>query len=150
MASPVERPKLGRPPAATTSLDEGPAQTEPVVKLPNPTLAGNRRSLAGNKQTRSVVGNNDVATHETSTPVVPHPAPNPAQGGKIQINVKSAPPPADSRPDRPVRKTRNQNPLYVDGISMDIRPFTRSDKIWSASAQDLANINNAIALKTRH
>ena len=49
---------------------------------------------------------------------------------------------------RPARTTRNPNPVYVDGVTGPPPwpgfPPLSSTKPWSASANDLASINNSI------
>ena len=131
LASPVERPKLGRP-AATTSLTDGQVQTEakrPVRPDPTPPRS---------KQTGSVNGNLQQNNHATSTEESRQQASFPAQGGKFKPVISTPP---DAEPLRPVRATRNPNPQYVDAIS--VAPT------WTASKRELEEINNSISNRRR-
>ena len=127
LASPVERPKLGRPKAST--LIGGTTQTEvgsPEVTLPNrfphppsvqkphpPSVEGQKSKQGGGYS----VGNQPTKSHETSN-----------------LSGSEPPSPTPAGNTRPIRASRNPNPIYVDAIS---RP-------WSASPADIAEINRSI------
>ena len=137
LAAPVERPKLGRP-AMTSSSDvhdqtdadavnwkENPSNHFPSKRVPEPPV--------GNKQAAGPLnsGTSRSSGHATSTTEDPSPAFDPASG----LTINGPPPKPAFSSTRPVRTTRNPNPIYVDSISC----------MWSASKSDLAAINSSIS-----
>ena len=142
LAAPAQRPVLGRPSNKTSARLEGHRTTEPQ----SDTKPGNRSgslpaetsepaSLPAvedkeNKQTLpAAVGNTTSVTHETSNP-------------------KNQEPPSNGR-GRPVRSTRNKNPIYVDSLATDFtgppagHPFPK--RWWSASKDELLELNSSIS-----
>ena len=127
MASPVERPKLGRPSTSSngqTSTEVTPPQPTPSnhfpsSQLPNPPpQLKNKQAVATGHQDGSAtrVANN----HATS-------------------NLDNrGPPPVKAFTGRPIRTTRNPAPCYVDSIAFDVTP-------WSASEAEINDINRAIS-----
>ena len=121
MAAPAERPKLGRPPGASSSSN-GREPTDPAsdrLAAPPNRFSSQLPSLPSRQPSQSVSVNKQ--TEE------PEPA-------KIQTAL-----------NRPVRSTRNPNPLYVDSLSgpPPFAPFHRP-RAWTASGEELAAINNSI------
>ena len=101
--------------------------------LPNPTDALSSKQNAADGLG---VANDKTLNHETSIPEnqnTPHQENLPA---KIQTGYRL-----------PVRSTRNSNPIYVDEISTgppNLVPFSNHGRPWSASAQDIYELNKAI------
>ena len=155
MASPVSRPKLGRP--ATSSSDPSIAtEATPVPKPPNRLLKTTSKQTSGSTGRVSTGGAADASqqhdSHATSSSGRQHPTP-PPEGGKIQTAkaphpdyIKKGPliteqmfdkwtPELLNLPQRPVRSTRNPQPYYVDSFH---RP-------WSASKSDIRELNEWIS-----
>ena len=161
---------------AKAQLPLAPPEEEPQLNRSDPNPTSETR-LVQSKQDGAGAGKLVEINHETSMPdgrVVS----KPAGSGKIQNQnfetlTGSRPHPDYLRkgplitrqmfdkwtPDllgipssRPVRSTRNPNPLYVDSISVSGPPpklgFPPSKPAaWSASRSDLAEINNSISAR---
>ena len=122
MASPVERPKLGRPAAAPSSNPSSPAMSAPdgrqrategpELPLPAVSPSTNRLSSSSNPPPSQLTAENKQAAGNEPKPA------------KIQT--------------RPQRSTRNPNPQYVDAIHWS------SVKPWSASQAEIQELNNKI------
>ena len=129
MTAEASRPKLGRP--ATVPV-KGSNQTEAKTDFPSDPKPPNRLPAVPSKQTPStggvVDGNNKNETHATSTSKSPVPASEP-DGGLLLTG-----PPPETPFSRPVRSTRNPNPLYVEAIH---RP-------WSASPTEIDWLNSQL------
>ena len=117
LAAEAKRPKLGRP-----SIQ---ADDQVATEVPEPTSAGYSNQFPDPPihSTGRVDENKQVRQPEIITP----------EGAKIQTeeNAITGPPPNHPFPSRPSRSTRNPNPKYVDAI-------------WSASPEELGEINRAI------
>ena len=135
LAAPAQRPTLGRPPQVQTSAQSDPststdAQAEtslPFQKPSNQFLEPPLHQQApGSKQTTAKSdGKSRHVNHATST----------------RQNRLSSPDPPGIPPfitTRPVRSTRNPDPIYVDGIQWSsLRP-------WSASKTEISALNSLI------
>ena len=136
MAAPAQRPVLGRPPQSTAQSDRPQAtdasQPSPLLSSPSTLLSDrvgakiesepankNKQPVADNKTWAPA--NNESESHATSS-----------QLGRIPSPVTG--PPSNKPFSRPVRSTRNPNPVYMDAI-------------WSASNADLEFINNSIVTR---
>ena len=124
LAAPAQRPKLGRPPMTVRvkppSSTDGTASMTPSNQsdefpLPQPSSPSSSNQ---NKQ--------EPVARENSN----------------NLNTTSGGSPPDSNFGRPVRTTRNPNPLYVDAIQWSPRP-------WSASPHEIEALNAAIG-KSSH
>ena len=141
-----------------------PESFSPVVSqatVPNPTT--------GSKQTQpadaeSFFQSSDGATVRQQTHATSNRGqrrlPSPPDGGKIQTTktphpdyVKKGPlitdemfskwtPELLNLPSRPVRSTRNPNPVYVDSIECSFSPAA-----WSASNAEIEALNNSINIR---
>ena len=122
LASPVERPKLGRPATRTSSSDEGSMATDATPgsaeQLPQPSSVNTNANQFQNKTKLPVARENSNSFSA--------PAPEPTG------------PPAVQPFSRPARTTRNPNPYYVDSIALDVTP-------WSATRDQINAINQSIS-----
>ena len=105
LAAPASRPKLGRPPTATSPNDDSGMTNEGTPqRVPNQPAACLQNNGAKNAMPED-------AGHATSSSVEPHLSQQPARRGKFQTST------AEVKPrSRPPRSTRNPNPYYVDAI----------------------------------
>ena len=137
----MQRPKLGRPaadmsthqevrtptearnPDAVSEPEQNPTNWLSAVPQP-PSPSGTDSHLLVNKlPVANGDATQDVATHETSIQSDRQP-------------TSSGPPPVKPF-SRPVRTTRNPNPVYVDAVTLP-RP-------WSATKDEIAELNRLIS-----
>ena len=163
LAAPASRPALGRP--SVLGRASSPTDAKPVANR-----ATVPESSSGNKQTQPVDAENNFRltdsasgqqqTHATSNQEQRQLASSPPEGGKIQTAktphpdyIKKGPliteqmfrewtPELLNLPPRPVRSTRNPNPVYVDSIESGAGVF--GPAAWSASVAEIKAINNSI------
>ena len=113
LASPAQRPALGRPSKQTEAQPSSSRVVAPPSKsdvpFPNPTSTGRVLDAAENKQ----IGNNPDADHATSIPSVGSPS---STANEEFQGVITGPPPARAFSGRAVRSTRNPAPKYVDSF----------------------------------
>ena len=142
LASPVERPKLGRPPKPSTNLSGQSSTEAPDGKVPSffpsAPLPQQPSLTAPSKQTSSLPSNatSNPNNHETSILENRQPA---SEDHSDFSMVPSGPPPLQPfSSNRPVRTTRNPRPYYVDATRWDsVRP-------WSASQDEIEMLNRSI------
>ena len=132
MTAPAQRPRLGRPASSPSGVT---SHTEAKTWDPEPTnnCAGNE-----NKQTFTSTGVTSTGENVATSQSTAHATSNsggdvPASEHPSGLTKGSGPPPVQPF-GRPVRSTRNPAPYYVDAIS----------KPWSASKEEIKQINNAI------
>ena len=141
LAAPASRPALGRPPTSAPSKVQSstdavpssvPTPSNRFSSFPNPPPSNTKEE---SKQTLpAAVGNQTSASHATS------------------ILKNRVPPLTGPEPSRPVRSTRNKNPLYVDALSTDYQgppaghPFSRTatQRPWSASQAEIDWLNSQL------
>ena len=133
LASPMQRPKLGRPAQSPSSPADSRITTDaktPMVPdpipFPQPPSTGR---VDTSKQTQSIAPS--VAGHETS-----HSDGRAHLSNSPETRENSNPVISPDPPSRPVRSTRNPKPYYVDAI-------------WTASPADLDALNRAINSKVK-
>ena len=115
-AAVIHRPQLGRPAhqdGRTSTEADSLSQTSPSKPVPDPTSVLPTTRNKQNTSTGRDVRNIDTSTHATSNPTV--------RGSEPAL--------------RPVRSTRNPNPVYVESIQ---RP-------WSASDDEIKHLNALIS-----
>ena len=123
LAAPIHRPALGRPP--TSKLED---QT---TRSPDATL-----QQKGSTSTDTTGSEADWENGgQVNKPTV---APSTHAGDAQNSNVGGK---------RPVRSTRNQNPLYVDSLEVSGPPPFRgfpAHRTWSASKDEIEALNRSI------
>ena len=143
MAAPASRPKLGRPATvqakSSPPTDQNPQQTRLQNRFdsfPNPP-AGNGADPPRSEVNKDAVGNQTASNHETSSVGQRQPAslPQARENSNGFSGQQTGPPPG--RPFRPVRASRNPNPIYVDAMSS-----------WTASQAELDFINRSISTRS--
>ena len=131
LAAEAQRPKLGRPGSSSTNTSNLAESLEPT---------DDNLSLSTN-----------MASNRFSDPNPP------AQKGATDKQTPAEIQTEAGNRTRPIRATRNQNPVYVDAISLDVTgpppvpgfptvlglPVKQS--AWSASQSDLKEINRSIS-----
>ena len=139
MAAPAQRPVLGRPSKTpgTSAPSGGRHSTEAPSDFRLPLKTGSESdSLQKSKQPTqpaAVVGSSPLNNHATSS-----------ANGRVESPSSGSEPAKIQTSGRPVRSTRNQNPLYVDAFtSVSIPP--PAHKPWSATMDEVAEINRYIS-----
>ena len=161
LAAPATRPALGRPSRPSVPVETSNAtEVKPVVKTSSPEPPPDRKQTqpvaAGKSLSPSDSAIVNQQTHATSYQGQRR-STSPPDGGKFQTTkaphpeyIKKGPIITDTMfskwtpellnlPSRPVRSTRNPNPVYVDSIACDFSPAA-----WSATDAEIEALNNSI------
>ena len=158
LAAPVQRPALGRPSnqvASPTTTDARSQPTpapspqnrlKPVEPDPKPTNSSGKdkevnKPKGAKIQTPETMSTNPHPNYIAKGPLVTEQMFNQANWPKI-LGL----PPAS----RPVRTTRNPNPVYIDAIQ-SIGDFSRPppNHYWSPTPAELADLNKSINFRNR-
>ena len=133
LATPVERPKIGRPSKATSSHLDGQAPTDSENDGKTPSNQSNRLSSPPQPVPKPTSGDQSDKSKQ------PHPTDAPIRNHSTNGHATSTSTSGHrSEPaSRPARSTRNPNPQYVDALEWSPHP-------WSATENEVADLNRQI------